>query len=685
LLYLSALMSFLYPSFLLALSTLSIPIIVHLFNFRRYKKVYFTNVKFLKEVQQESKAKSTLKRLLILASRLLALSCLIMAFAQPYLPGEHQVKKGAKLLSLYLDNSFSMQAVNKSGNLLEDAKRKAREIVQAAAAGDKFQLLTNDFNASQLTQSKEQILDAIDKVQLSPSVKKISEVYARMRSNLNTDEKNVSFFMLSDFQKSTFNTAEFKPDSVNETSFIFLENPVAQNVFIDSCFVESPYFQLGSTQKLHVKIRNLSEKEIENGSLKFFINNKQVTPLSFKVSPGGATDALISFTCKDTGVQQGQLAIEDFPVTFDDTLYFSFRVNNRMPCLVINKKDERSASFLQNLFSNDSLFNYKEQNDQAIDYAAFSKSNLVVVNGLQNISSGLSAELKKFILSGGSALVFPGKDADLVSYNSFLAQFNAATFGGPDTSRSKLESKDLPKTLYEGVFEKTPENMDMPVVNYHYVMQGNARSGEEVLLKLINGQSFLSVYNKGKGKLYICKAPLDEKSSSFARHALFVPTLIKIAILSRPSPPLYYYSGSNEAIDVSLVNINGEKPLHISSAGKTDFIPEVKVTENSKFILTHGQPGTAGNYVLMHDKNILEGLAFNYKRQESDLLCYTKTELDDLVKNSGWKRVLVIETSAAGFKNSLADISGGTKLWKLFIFLTLLFLLAETALIKFMR
>jgi hypothetical protein len=683
-------MSFLYPSFLFALFALSIPIIVHLFNFRRYKKIFFTNVRFLKEVQQESRAKSTLKRYLILISRLLALSCLIMAFAQPFLPGQHTVKKGVRMLSLYIDNSFSMQATGKNGTLLDDAKRKAAEIVQASSAGDKFQVLTNDFSFSQLTQSKEQVLDAIDKVQLSPAVKNVTEVYTRMRSNLKEDEKNVEFFMLSDFQKSTFNVNELKPDSINETSFIFLENTVPQNVFIDSCFVESPYFQQGSTQKLHVKIKNLSEKEIENGSLKFYINNKQITPLSFKVAPNSITDAALSFTCKDTGVQQGMLAIEDFPVTFDDTLYFSFHVNNRMPCLVINKKDEASGAYLKSLFSNDSLFNYREQNDQNIDYAQFAKTNLIVVNGLQNITSGFSQELKKFILSGGSVLVFPAQNCDKESYNSFFAQLNVATFVQADTAKSKIENKNLPKALYEGVFEKTPENMDMPLVNYHYTTQSNSRSGEEILLRLLNGQSFLSLYNKGKGRLYVCSAPLNEKSSSFAKHALFVPTLIKIAILSRPAPPLYYFNGKNEAIDVSLINISGEKPMNITGAnsvgaGKTDFIPEIKTTESNRYVLTHGMPEHAGNYSLMHDKKLLQGLAFNYKRQESDLSCYNKNELEDLVKRSGWPRVHLVEAGSVNFKASLADIGGGTRLWKLFVILTLLFLLAETALIKFMR
>ena len=191
-LYFWVLMSFLYPSFL--------------FNFRRYKKIFFTNVRFLKEVQQESRAKSTLKRLLILISRLLALSCLVFAFAQPVIPGEHVVKKGVRMISIYMDNSFSMQAANKNGTLLDEAKRKAREIIQSSSAGDKFQILSNDFNAPyQQTQSKEQALDIIDKMQLSPAVKNADEVYARLKNNLGDDIKNAELFLLSDFQKTTFN------------------------------------------------------------------------------------------------------------------------------------------------------------------------------------------------------------------------------------------------------------------------------------------------------------------------------------------------------------------------------------------------------------------------------------------------------------------------------------------------
>ena len=162
-LYLWFLMSFLYPTFLFALGALSIPVIVHLFNFRKYKKVYFTNVRFLKELQQESKSKSKLKRLLILMSRLLALTFLVLAFAQPYLPGKHTLKKGKRSIHLYLDNSFSMQALTKRGSLFDETKRRARELVESAAATDHFQIISNDFYRGFPGElSKEQALEVID-------------------------------------------------------------------------------------------------------------------------------------------------------------------------------------------------------------------------------------------------------------------------------------------------------------------------------------------------------------------------------------------------------------------------------------------------------------------------------------------------------------------------------------------
>ena len=124
-------MKFLYPEFLFGLFTLAIPIIIHLFNFRKSKKVYFSSTRFLKNVKKSTSQKLKLKHYLILFSRLLFLAFLVLAFAQPYLPGTDKNPQ-AESVYIYLDNSWSMSnkvdgfiIVISPGKTKKDALRSA--------------------------------------------------------------------------------------------------------------------------------------------------------------------------------------------------------------------------------------------------------------------------------------------------------------------------------------------------------------------------------------------------------------------------------------------------------------------------------------------------------------------------------------------------------------------------------
>ncbi|HNB82021.1 MAG TPA: BatA domain-containing protein, partial [Chitinophagaceae bacterium] len=66
-------MNFYYPLFLIAALSVAVPIIIHLFNFRKYKRVFFPDIRFLKSLQEQTKRHSQLKKLLILAARILCL------------------------------------------------------------------------------------------------------------------------------------------------------------------------------------------------------------------------------------------------------------------------------------------------------------------------------------------------------------------------------------------------------------------------------------------------------------------------------------------------------------------------------------------------------------------------------------------------------------------------------------
>ena len=58
--------SFIFPGFVWAFMALLVPIVIHLFFFQRYKKVYFSNLPLLKALKEEKAFKNKLKKKWIL-------------------------------------------------------------------------------------------------------------------------------------------------------------------------------------------------------------------------------------------------------------------------------------------------------------------------------------------------------------------------------------------------------------------------------------------------------------------------------------------------------------------------------------------------------------------------------------------------------------------------------------------
>ncbi|HRD40247.1 MAG TPA: BatA and WFA domain-containing protein, partial [Bacteroidia bacterium] len=358
-------MSFVFPTFLYALFAILIPVIIHLFNFRKYKKIYFTNVKFLRELKQESQSKSRLKEILILISRILAISALVFAFAQPVLVNDTtKVKTGNKAIGVYIDNSFSMEGVNKNGSLLENAKKRAKEIVAAFGNADKFMLLTNDFEGKhQRFFSKEEINEAIDEVKISSAVKSLSSVIKRQQDFLRGAKLNdMRSFVISDFQKSISDFKNFPNDTAIINSLIAVNANTSDNVYIDTCWFDSPVQQKGVVQKLNIRIYNKSNKAIENGTIRLTINNKQTGIASFNAEAQSKTETQLTFECKEEGFNFCSLKLDDYPITFDDELFFTFNSKLNIQALVINGKSSETGSYFKSLMQSDSLFSFYENN-----------------------------------------------------------------------------------------------------------------------------------------------------------------------------------------------------------------------------------------------------------------------------------------------------------------------------------
>jgi hypothetical protein len=683
-------MQFIYPGFLFALSVLAIPLIIHLFNFRKFKRIYFTNVKFLKEIKLETQSKSQLKHILVLISRMLALLFLVLAFAQPILPVSKKMNvSGNKQISLFVDNSFSMDALGKHGNLLDEAKKNAKEIVAAYKPSDRFQLLTNDFEAKhQRWLTKEEFLENLQEVKSSAAVKSISEIATRQQDLLNASEsKNKTSYLISDFQKSNFKFSELKNDTNINYFLVPVVGSTINNIYIDSCWFESPSRQLNKAEILYLKISNLSNEAIENAPIKLFLNKQQKALASFSLEANSSSTVQLTFTCKESGIQNASLQINDYPISFDDTYYFSFELASKINVLGIHSEEENKA--LQNLFQNDSTFNWTAVSEKNIDYGALSKNNLIVLNELPSISTGLASELKRFIQNGGSVLTFPGTEIDANSYQNFLSSILVNNLNTLDTTNTRVDKINYLHPIYNDVFDnnkKKNENIDMPVVLNHYPIRATTRSNFEYLMRMQNGNIFIGENKFEKGTHFLSAVPLDSKFSNFSKHALFVPTLYKIALNSLASPKLFYTLGKDEPISIPSKTMAADEIYHLKNTAENyDMVPEHKTSESGTKLFLHKQLMQADNYMLYAGKENICGLSFNFDRKESNLSSWSEDELEKEINQQNLSNFSLLSENVKDLTGAVLDLNQGKKYWKWCIVLALLFLAVEVALLRFWK
>lgn len=687
-------MLFANPQILWGLFAISIPIAIHLFNLQRYKKVYFTNVRFLQQLQQQSRRQSVLRHWLVLLFRILAISSLVLAFAKPFIPspiGTYDESGG--LAAIYTDNSFSMESDAANGPLIDEAILKAREIISNHARSDKFNLETNEFKGiHHRLVSADEINTYIDDVSISPSVRQIQEVLNRQYSILNSEPTtNKTLYIISDFQRSIANFEGFTPDTSIQHMFIPLKPVRYANLSIDTCWLETPAQQPGQVMQLQVRVTNFDNNPREKIPVRLMVNGTQRALATFDIEPESSAQQTLSFTIRETGLHRGYLELNDYPITFDDRLYFSFRV---LPGInVMHIYENEPGSYVRALFEPDTLFGLTESNIRQLNYAELHQQQLIILNALNRISSGLSTELSRFVENGGSVFVIPAKDLDHASYANWMQSLNTVVFENADTLRMRMHKLNILHPLFSDVFEPqadgrsaiAPET-DLPWVNFRYRLTLPPRKSVHTLIELRNGEPFLVADRYGEGNIYVMTSPLNVESTTFPIHAIFVPALYKMALLSTPHQRIYNIIGSRESLGIGNLKPGTEQVFKLSGTeDKFMFIPGHRTINYDTYLYGLDAIKTAGNYSLTADQDTLLVLAFNYDRRESVPEYLNDQELFDIAEKEGITNFAVISNTDKPVGQVISELSRGRQLWKYFIVIALVFLFAEILALRFLR
>ena len=661
-------MLFSHPAMLWGLLAVLVPVIIHLFNFRRYRKVYFSNVDALSELQSENRRRSQVRRWLVLAARVLAVAMLALAFAGPVIPGKDtEVRSGSTVVSVYVDNTFSMEAASSDGAQLVRACDKARQLVAAYGAADRYQLLTADMSGHQMRWlSRDEFLAALDEVQPSPAVCLLSEVAARQRSFMaQSGAANRHAYIISDFQRSTSDFVELGIGSAeSEVTLVPLTGSVADNLYIDTVVLDAPAFFAGGSVGVEVSVANFGSHDAEKVPVRLYVDGRERAIATLDIPASATAKAVMPFTLENDGWHEGCVKIEDYPVTFDDDYFFAVYAGGDIGVVEVGPSP---STALQRLFGADSTVRFVHSD--RLSQQQVRQSGLIILNGLRQLPSGDADWLAGWVEEGGSLLVVPAADAVPAELNAMLARLKAPTLDRYVARRSTATTLDYASSLFRGVFGGRSDEMEMPSAQGHWLL--GAQAIRQSVITLADGSDLLTLTPAGEGRVYIFAAPLEQ--TDFPQQALFVPTFYNMALYSRPAVIPCHTIGVTEPIAIrSSVSANPELR---SPDSERSFLPDLRSVGGRTLLVLHGKIAEAGVYSLGDER-----LAFNYGRRESRLDFFSASEVADAVE--GMEGVSLLQPTERPLDQVLRERDGGHRLWRLCLLLALLALAAETVLLK---
>lgn len=674
-------MSFAYPEFLFALAAISVPIIIHLFNFRRFKKVYFSDIRFLKDVEIETKSRNQLKNLLILLSRILAITFLVIAFARPVIPSGNKQVSNANSVVVYIDNSFSMSAEGEIGSLLEEAKAKAIEVGSAYSNGGQLRLLTNDFDPQHFRDfTFEEFKNEVASVQSSPVVRTLDEIVSRTAGMFDM-EQEIGLYYISDLQRSTTLPRESVKDSLLTIYIIPAQSKIESNIYIDSCWFESPTRLPLQPDELNVRVRNTGSSNVEKVSVKLTLNGVQRSVGTLDIASQSFEVVNLGFTNPKNGLQLAEISLQDYPITYDDKYYLSYNLASNINILSV--EGETASSSVAKLFNSEPSFVLTQVQSKGLDYSLLNTTNLLILNEVKSFSSGMVQEVMKFVENGGHLVFIGTKNLDLSSANELMLAVGAEKLAEPDSTKLKVEGVNLQSGLFKNVFTQWEDRIDLPVVNRYFTTQVRTSSSSERLLTLENGQPLLTSYSNGKGKSYVISTSLQDEWTNFHRHALFVPTLYNIALNSGSSGVSSETIGSGKLITVN-ASLDNAEILEMKRANSEEaFVPERVTRADGNGVFVHDQIQNDGHFILQDQKaDTIQSVSFNFDRAESDMLFLTAEELLEAAKAVGISSLQIIDGTTETLANQVQELHNGKQLWRLFLILALACLLIETLLIR---
>ena len=639
-------MTFFRPEFLKALFLLVIPIIIHLFEFRKFIPTRFTNVVFLRQLQQESRQSARLKKWLLLALRLAYFSALILAFARPVLLSDTVQNSNTTLI--YLDNNLSMETRGDSGMSL--LKQSTQELYSSITKSNLTQVswFTNDhtyFNMP-IERFKSTILNTRAthrRLDQKAVMLKTASYFQSYPSELN------QLIYISDF----YGAQNLSRDTTGiPTQYILRKPAINNNLSIDTAYVDH-----SNPDKWAIKTQVSGGKpDQEPVMLRLMKDSLLLAQAALNFDRSGRAFAFFERSEKEAF--QGTLTLKDQGIPFDNILYFTHTIPQPINILLLEglESDKVSRVF------GPKGFVYTSQKEFSLDFSAFSQQDFIIINGLKTISPALLTALDNFKAQGGHLLLVPHPQANSMAYQDFFNRFDLGTLEEQKLPQKKLTNVEKKHPLFNNIFEKDFDSFQYPTILNCLALNTKAMS----LLALEGNHPYL-VNNES---VYAFLGSLTPQGGNFTQSPLFVATLIEMARQSAPEVATYYTLGVPSKVDLNAQTTNDQ--VVTLSRQEDYFIPRQTYKQDQITLFFDQEPNEPGHFKATYQDQQIGSISFNAPRARSL----------NVETNSPTHDPEMVATSIPEVFSKLQQYQENQELWKWFVIFALACLVTELLIIK---
>lgn len=682
-------MIFLNPAVLLGLIAASIPVIIHLFNLKKLKKIDFSTLAFLKELQKNKIRKIKLKQWILLALRVLIILFVVTAFARPTLKSVSigGTTSAAKTTAVFiLDDTFSMSVVDQKGSYFNQAKEIIKQIISQLQEGDEVLLIlvSKASEEANLTSNLSEFLKNLDMMEISSASGDLNSSLIKAAQVISASKNfNKEIYLLSDFQRNKISnekTAADLSELFNENIRLYsfdLSSKEVFNLSIDEIVTENQILEKDKQINFQVTVTNNSNQGVNSSVLSLFMNNERSAQKSFDLSAGQTKTIDIQATPKSSGFVDVIAEIETDEIEFDNKRFTNLFIPDKI-ALGLFAENQNDLSFIDLALrtAGNDRYIIEKKNTNQLGSAGLNNYELIVI-AANNIQSG-AEQLKNYISEGGGIILFPSSSPDVQKLNQLYSQlgFNIKSnfIGrvGNDDLKIKIDRTEFEHPLFKDLFQNNNDKKyESPELNAFYRLE----SGGNKIITLTDGTPFLTELKTGRGKVFIFNSAPVLSWSDFPLKSIFAPIINKAVLyLSAKEREQNVFLAGEEAV-IGLKNLNTSQ-IKVIKPDNNEIMINLDDNLNRNY-LSFKSTDVVGNYKFFAGEILIENISVNTDPAESKTEYGSESDFEDYLNQIKFSGKHFPIKKDADINEKIMQARFGSELWRYFLLIALILALVE--------